>query len=55
MLQTSEEFFTAEQNFTPGQTLEEQLLELTGLNKPTVCLLVTCEKSKRKKIFEYIL
>jgi hypothetical protein len=34
MLRTPEEFFTAEQNFTPGQTLEEQLLELTGLNKP---------------------
>jgi hypothetical protein len=35
MLRTSEEFFTAEENFTPGQNLEEHLLKLTGLNKPT--------------------
>ena len=33
MLRTSEEFFTTEQDFTLGQTLEEQLLESTGLNK----------------------
>jgi len=38
MLRTSEEFFTADQDFTPGHTLAEQLLELAGLNKHNLLL-----------------